>query len=154
MRGFLIANRRDYESKPNRMSSTSAHLTPADLEMFRHLRIDPDLLARAGIERVTDQEARQKFGLNGTGDNAGIVFPYVDAAGIRRTCRLRRDHPDMEDGKPVKKYLLPYGDRRHAYLVPGDHPLGQDAAIPLVLVEAEKSTWMPRPARWPTGGVS
>ena len=114
-------------------------LTPADLEMFRRLRIDPELLARAGIERVTDQEARQRFGLNGTGDNAGIVFPYVDAAGVRRTCRLRRDHPDMEDGKPVKKYLLPYGDRRHAYIVPGDHPLGQDAAIPVVLVEAEKS---------------
>lgn len=115
-------------------------LMPADLEMFRRLRIDPELLARAGIERVTDREARQKFGLNGTGDNAGIVFPYVDAVGIRRTCRLRRDHPDMEDGKPVKKYLAPYGDRRHAYLVPGDHPLGQDAAIPVVLVEAEKST--------------
>ena len=69
------------------MSST-ATLTPADLEMFRRLRIDRELLGRAGIERVTDQEARQKFGLNGTGDNAGIVFPYVDAVGIRRTCRL------------------------------------------------------------------
>jgi glycine/D-amino acid oxidase-like deaminating enzyme len=60
--------------------------------MFQRLRIDPELLARAGVERVTDQEARQKFGLNGAGNNAGIVFPYVDAAGIRRTCRLRRDH--------------------------------------------------------------
>src|ERR1035441_10252007 len=114
-------------------------LTPADLEMFRRLRIDRELLGRAGIERVTDQEARQKFGLNGTGDNAGIVFPYVDAVGIRRTCRLRRDHPDMEGGKPVKKYLVPYGDRRHAYIVPGDHNLGQDAGVPVVLVEAEKS---------------
>jgi hypothetical protein len=114
-------------------------LTPADLEMFRRLRIDAELLARAGIERVTDQGARQKFGLNGTGDNAGIIFPYVDAAGIRRTCRLRRDHPDMENGKPVKKYLAPYGDRRHAYIVPGDHNLAQDAGIPVALVEAEKS---------------
>ena len=114
-------------------------LTPADLEMFRRLRIDPELLARAGIERVTDQEARQKFGLNGTGDNAGIVFPYIDAGGIRRTCRLRRDHPDMEGGKEVKKYLAPYGDRRHGYIVPGDHHLGQDACVPVVLVEAEKS---------------
>jgi hypothetical protein len=116
------------------------NLTPADLQMFDRLGIGLELLARAGIERVTDQEARQKFGLNGTGDNAGIVFPYVDAVGIRRTCRLRRDHPDMEDGKPVKKYLVPYRDRRHAYIVPGDHNLGQDAGIPVVLVEAEKST--------------
>jgi Virulence-associated protein E/Domain of unknown function (DUF3854) len=114
-------------------------LTPADLEMFRRLGIDPELLAHAGIERVTDQGARQKFGLKGTGDNAGIVFHYVDAAGIRRTCRLRRDHPDMENGKPVKKYLAPYGDRRHAYIVPGDHSLAQDTDIPVVLVEAEKS---------------
>ena len=120
------------------MSSTTT-LTPADLEMFRRLRIEPELLARARIERVSDQEARLKFGLNGTGDNAGIVFPYVDAAGVRRTLRLRRDHPEIENGKPVKKYLAPYGDRRRAYIVPGDHNLGQDADIPVVLVEAEKS---------------
>ena len=119
--------------------SNTATLTPADLEMFRRLRIEPELLARAGIERVSDQEARSKFGLNGTGDNAGIVFPYVDAGGVRRTCRLRRDHPEMEGGRPVKKYLAPYGDRRHAYIVPGDHILGEDGSIPVVLSEAEKS---------------
>ncbi len=66
---------------------------PADLQMFARLGIDPEPLARAGIERVTDQGARQKFGLNGTGDNAGIVFPYVDAAVIRHTCRLWRGPP-------------------------------------------------------------
>ena len=126
------------------MSSIANRLTPADVEMFRRLRIDPELVALARIERVTDQEARQEFGLNGTGDNAGIVFPYVDAAGIRRTCRLRRDHPDMEDGKPVKKYLAPYGDRRHVYIVPGDHNLGQDAGIPVVL-------WRPRSPPLPCG---
>lgn len=46
----------------------------------------------------------------------------------------------MEDGKPVKKYLVPYGDCRHAYIVPGDYNLGQDPDVPVVLVEAEKST--------------
>jgi predicted P-loop ATPase len=116
-----------------------ATLTTADLKMFGRLRIDLELLARAGINRVTDQEARQEFGLNGAGDNAGIVFPYFDARGIRRTCRLRRDRPDMEDGKQVRKYLAPYGDRRHLYIVPGDHLLGQDPAVPVVIVEAEKS---------------
>lgn len=61
------------------MSRTGTLLTPADFEMFRRLRIGPELLARAGIERVTDKEARQKFGLTGTGDNAGIVFPCTMA---------------------------------------------------------------------------
>ena len=55
------------------------------------------------------------------------------------TCRLRRDHPDIEDGKLVRKYLAPYGDRRHLYIVPGDHALGRDLNYPVVLVEAEKS---------------
>src|ERR1700674_2374890 len=125
----------------------TATLTPADLDMFAQLRIDPELLARAGIRRVTNQEARQEFGLNGSGDNAGIVFPYVDATGRRHTCRLRRDRPDIEDGKPVRKYLAPYGDRRHLYIVPRDHALGQDPTVPIVLVEAEKSALALR--AWP-----
>ena len=119
--------------------NTRENLTPADLAMFARLRIDPDLLARAGVHRVTDREARDEFGLNRTGNNSGIVFPYVDAEGRRHTCRLRRDHPDIEDGKLVRKYLAPYGDRRHLYIVPGDHSLGRDLTIPVVLVEAEKS---------------
>jgi hypothetical protein len=114
-------------------------LTATDLCTFARLGISAELLKRASIERVDDRTAREKFGLTGTGDNSGIVFPYFDAAGIRRTCRLRRDNPEMENGKPIKKYLAPYGDRRHPYIVPGDHALGGNASIPVVLVEAEKS---------------
>src|ERR1044072_6972014 len=106
--------------------NTKVKLTSADLLMFARLGIDTDLLAHAGIQRVSDQEARQEFRLIGTVDNSGIVFPYVDAAGRRHTCRLRRDHPDIEDGKLVRKYLAPYRDGRHLYIVPGDHALGQD----------------------------
>jgi len=72
----------------------TATLTPADFQMFDRLRIGPELVARAGITRVTDLEARQEFGLTGSGDNSGLVFPYVNATGIRNTCRLRRDRPD------------------------------------------------------------
>lgn len=121
------------------MSNHTIHLTEADVEMFRRLGIDPELLARAGVGRVTDSEARQEFGLNGDGDNSGILFLYLDAEGFRRTCRLRRDNPEIEDGKPVRKYLAPYGDRRRLYIIPGDHPLGLDTKIPVVIVEAEKS---------------
>lgn len=71
----------------------------------------------------------------------GIVFPYFSPTdGVRRTCRVRRDHPEMENGKPKKKYVVPYGDRRHLYFVPGSAALGSDdPTVPVVLVEAEKS---------------
>lgn len=110
------------------------------LEIFRRLGIGPELLERAGISSVSDQEARTKYGMKGTGDLAGILFPYLDPlTEVRHTSRLRRDHPEIEDGKPKKKYLCPYGDRRHLYFVPGCREYVADDAIPIVLVEAEKS---------------
>jgi len=108
--------------------------------MFAGLGIQPDLLNRARIERVTDSEAREKFGITGSGDMRGIVFPYCDPlTGVRHTARVRRDHPEIENGKPKNKYLSPYGDRRHLYLVPGCSEQVKDGSTPVVLVEAEKS---------------
>ena len=60
-------------------------ITPADLKKFAQIGINTELLERAGIRRVTDEQARQEFGVKGSGNNAGIVFPYLDAKGIRRT---------------------------------------------------------------------
>jgi len=117
-------------------------LASSDVAVFRHLRIDPDLVQRAGIERVTDEEARTKFGFrtSRTMDLSGILFPYLDPLTNRRhTARVRRDRPEIEDGKPKRKYLSPYGDKHHLYLVPGCAELVHDVSTPLVLVEAEKS---------------
>lgn len=120
--------------------NSGAKLSAADIEAFERLRIPADLIGRARVERVTDQEAREKYGINGYGDRAGIVFPYFDPAkGHRRTARLRRDNPEIEDGKPKNKYISAYGDRRHLYFVPGCGNLLGDTAVPIVLVEAEKS---------------
>src|SRR4029077_16206652 len=108
--------------------------------MFARLGIGPELLERARVERLTDAEARQECGVKGPGDMGGIVFPYFSPMdGLRRTCRLRRDHPEMESGKPRKKYVVAYGDRRHLYFVPGCAELVSDRTLPVVLVEAEKS---------------
>jgi hypothetical protein len=52
--------------------------------------------------------------------------------------RIRRDHPDIEYGKEKKKYVAPYGDRKHLYFPPRPE-LFADASTPIVLVEAEKS---------------
>lgn len=115
-------------------------LTASDLAMFASLGIGADLLARAGIERVTDLDARGRYGFNGSGDNAGIIFPYLDRDDVPHTHRLRRDHPEVSaNGHAAKKYLSPYGDRRHLFIVSGDHYLADDSAVPVVLVEAEKS---------------
>jgi putative DNA primase/helicase len=117
------------------------NLTPNDMKMFEDLRIPAELVAAAGIERVTDQEAREKFGITGQGDMSGLVFPYfIPGKGDHRsTCRLRRDHPEIQSGQPRNKYLSPHGDNRHLYFPPNALELlaNQDAEI--IFVEAEKS---------------
>jgi hypothetical protein len=119
-------------------------LTQSDLEGFAKLSIPPALLDQAGIVRVTDKEARDHYGVKGGGDMAGIAFPYFDpetmSNGRRRTyVRIRRDHPEIEDGKAKRKYIAPFGDRKRLYFPPTPE-LFANATVPIVLVEAEKSS--------------
>ncbi len=121
----------------------SANLRPSDVAMFEKFRIPPGLLERAGISRVNDYEARQLLGPCSAGDMAGILIPYFEPSsmknGTRRWyLRIRRDSPEIEHGKPERKYVAPYGDRKHLYFPPIPD-LFADAAVPIVLVEAEKS---------------
>jgi hypothetical protein len=116
-------------------------LTPSDLMAFDRLGIPPELLAHAHIRRVTNHEARE-YGITGsaTSDMSGVVFPYFDpTTGQRVTARVRRDRPEIENGKPKNKYISAYGDRKHLYFPPGVKSKLEDAATPIVLVEAEKS---------------
>src|SRR6266576_2147705 len=120
-----------------------ASLTERDLAMFAKLGIPPELLDLAGVTRVTDQEARS-FGIRGVGSMSGIMYHYWDPLSIlngrhRRTSRLRRDDPDVEDGRIKRKYVSAYGDRRHLYFPPTAPDLIADNSVPIVLVEAEKS---------------
>jgi len=90
------------------------NLTAADLESFAKLRILPELLERAGVVRVTDREARDEYGIRGGGDMAGIAFPYCEpssmANGRRRWySRIRRDHPELEDGKEKTRLIRTAG---------------------------------------------
>ena len=99
------------------------NLRPTDLAMFEQLRIPAALVELAGIERVTNHDARENYGIKGGGDMAGIAFPYFDpgtmANGRRRNyARIRRDYPEVEDGKTKKKYVAPYGDPKHFYFPP------------------------------------
>jgi hypothetical protein len=111
------------------------------LTAFARIGIPVELLAWAGIERVTDHEARERYGITGSGDMSGIAFPYVGPRDGRRiTARVRRDNPEIEAGQPKRKYISAFGDRRHLYFPPGCREQLEDPTIPIVLVEAEKSS--------------
>src|SRR5437899_6918799 len=117
------------------------NLSTHDLGMFAKIRVSPELLTKAQIKRVTDQEAREILGLNGEhGKMDGICFPYLSPlTGNRIGARVRRDNPEIEDGKPKNKYMSGYGDRKHVYTVPGTEGLLNDLETPVAIVEAEKS---------------
>src|SRR5436305_1465273 len=75
----------------------SGKLRKSDLLMFERLRIPSELLVQAGIERVSDCEARDTYGIISAGDMAGVLFPYIDPRdGLRKTARIRRDNPEIE----------------------------------------------------------
>lgn len=116
-------------------------LTSADIETFARLGVPTELLGAARIERVTDHEAREQLGIGRkAGDYAGIVFAYLNPIdGHLFNRRLRRDNPEVENGKPKNKYISCYGTRRDLYFPPNSAELLKDASISLVLVEAEKS---------------
>jgi hypothetical protein len=125
--------------------------TPADVEYFNTLRIPLEFILATGAHRGTHEEARDVYGIKGTGSFAGIVIPYFDLqTGRRTTCRLRRDSYPAGEGK----YRSPFGDRSHLYLPLGDETkpggpeltafireLLDDPKTEIALVEAEKSSW-------------
>jgi hypothetical protein len=123
--------------------NTPSKLTQADLEMFARLGIDAELVARAGIFRVSDQEARTfGFQFSPASKLDGLVFPHYDPlTGNRVASRLRRDHPEVgPGGKPKNKYIFSRGDNPHLYFPPGSASLLSDTTVPVVFVEAEKSS--------------
>jgi hypothetical protein len=116
-------------------------LTAADLELHRQLGIGIDLLIRQQVRRVTDRDARDLLNVSGKrGDLSGIEYPYLDPhTGRRVTSRIRRDRPELEQGRPKAKYCSPFGDRKHLYFVTTDAPMLADTHVPVIVVEAEKS---------------
>jgi hypothetical protein len=137
------------------MTTIAPSLNATDMEAFARLGIPLELLLEAGISRVTDTQAREYFTGHHHGDLAGVLFPYRDpASGHQATCRLRRDHPEIDGaGKPAHKYLMPYGDSPHLFFSPGAGVTLTNTNIPAVLVEGEKSaltlTALSRRAEWP-----
>ncbi len=116
------------------------NLTQADLATHAALGITPDMLERAQVSRVDDCDARERLTSKHSGDLSGILYPYLHPdTGYASTYRLRRDHPEMENGKPKDKYLFAFGDRSHLYFPPNCAALLSDITVEVLIAEAEKS---------------
>jgi len=118
----------------------TGNLRPADIELHKRLGIPAELLEAAQIRRVSDGDARSLLGVQHRGDLAGIIYPRLDPVSGRIVGhRVRRDHPEMEAGRPRAKYMAGI-DRHHLYFPPGAAVLLADTTVSVLLVEAEKST--------------
>ncbi len=120
-------------------------LTQQDYLMLERSWISRELANAAGIRRVTSQDGSQVVGRNGTGDYAGLIFPYKwPGEDTPRDYRLRRDHPELEhkpDGtvKEKRKYLSAPGRSNLLYIPCGVDPeLLSDTTVPVIVVEGEK----------------
>ena len=112
--------------------------TDRDMDMFARFGLSPELVSAAKIERVTDDEA-YALGLRFDGDKSGLFFPYhLPDSPDYVWGRVRRDNPEMEDGKPKNKYIGIPG-RHHLYLPPGAAKLLADRTVPVCFVESEKA---------------
>jgi hypothetical protein len=121
--------------------SASHNLNKADLAMFKAIKVPVELLVAARIARVIDKEAREKWRISFRGDLAGIVFPCPSPNDERDliTCRVRRDKPEIINGKTKNKYVQATGPRC-LYRPPGAaEKLRRDTKAPAALVESEKA---------------
>jgi hypothetical protein len=122
-------------------------LSEADFAVLEAIGIPRGLAQQALLRRVSSLQGREIVGRNGSGDYAGVVFPYCWPGETNpHEYRLRRDKPELTADskgnlKERNKYLSPPGRGNRLYFVPGTSAewLG-DASMPIVITEGEKKT--------------
>ena len=117
-------------------------LTAADHEALAARWIDRQTAAAQFLRRVDSYDGAQVVGRNGAGDFAGQLIPNVwPGSDSIREYRLRRDHPDVENGKPKMKYVAPPGRGNLLYFAIGTDPAWlADPQMPLIITEGEFKT--------------
>ncbi|HXP87806.1 MAG TPA: DUF3854 domain-containing protein [Bryobacteraceae bacterium] len=120
-------------------------LTETDYVTLEASWINRELADQAMLRRVDDPEGREVVGQKGNRNCAGLLIPYYwPGEPSPFAYRVRRDNPEVEQGKDgkvrlVRKYLAAPGDRNRLYIPPGVTPEQLcDKSIPIVLVEGEK----------------
>jgi len=115
-------------------------LTRADYDALSARWIDRDTADRQFIRRVDCAAGAAIVGRKGrSGDYSGFLIPYVLPGDDHvRDFRLRRDHPDMESGKPRAKYVSPPGRSNMLYFPIGTDPDWlTDTSLPVTVTEGE-----------------
>ena len=121
------------------MRLAGSPLQPHHRAALRSRWIDDELADRAFVRTLTSAEGADLIGGKTTGDYSGIGIPIIDpGTDFVREWRVRRDHPDIENGRPKAKYMAPPGRGNMLYFVPGTQPqwLSQPN-LPVWLVEGE-----------------
>ena len=118
---------------------STSPLTEADLENLERSGISREI-ASAALRRVDSLTGAQIVGRSNSADYAGILIPNLwPGTDYVRENRLRRDHPEIENGKPKNKYLSPPGRGNMLYFVPWTAVEWlSDKTIPIILTEGEK----------------
>jgi P4 family phage/plasmid primase-like protien len=114
--------------------------TRADLESLAARYIDAQTAASQYLRRVASLEGKAMMGVDGrSGDYSGMLIPNIlPGADYIREYSLRRDHPEIENGKPKRKYCSPPGRGNMLYF-----PVGTDPAwltnpeLPLIITEGQ-----------------
>jgi putative DNA primase/helicase len=117
-------------------------LIAADFEALAARWIDRETAAQQFLRRVNALDGSAAIGRNGARDFAGLLIPNVrPGADYIREYRLRRDHPEMENGKAARKYMAPPGRGNLLYFPIGTDPEWlTDPQLPLVITEGEFKT--------------
>jgi P4 family phage/plasmid primase-like protien len=121
------------------ISPIGGPLTPDDFASLAMRWIDPETAARQYLRRVNSIDGSAAMGRNGAGDFAGLLIPNVwPGSDYIREYRLRRDHPEIENGKPKMKYVAPPGRGNLLYFPIGTDPAWlSDTELPIILTEGE-----------------
>ena len=125
-------------------------LTPEDYRVLSARWIDREHAELALLSRVTNFEGRDQVGERRR-DCSGILIPYQwPGESIWHNVRIRRDNPEMENGKPKAKYMGAPGWGNKVYIMPGTDPaLLSASAVPIIITEGEfKTIALERLANW------
>ncbi len=124
------------------IASMGGPLAAADFEALAARWIDRQTAAQQLLRRVNAIDGSAAIGRNGAGDYSGLLIPNVwPGSDYIREYRLRRDHPQLENGKPARKYMSPPRRGNLLYFPVGTDPAWlSDPQLPLVITEGEFKT--------------
>jgi hypothetical protein len=135
------------EAKPNRAERRRRqreHVFGGPLSESDCAAMERCAILRRDVEkmcgRVDNIVGSEMFSQNGLRDYAGIIFriewPGEDRV---REYLLRRDNPEVENGKPLRKYVWPAGRGNMLLFAPAARPEWlDDVSVPIVFCEGPK----------------